>query len=953
MNTRTLNPISRMHELVHAASLHNNDIICLQEHRQHHQDLLSSQYINKYQLITASAEKNSINASVGGVGFLISPKAQKSLLSVEKVTSRIILLHLNGIPRLTVISVYAPTNCSEDSDKTAFYSSLNRTVSSIPPHNLLAICGDFNAKLGPDVALHTLHPATNNNGDLLHDFAQQHRLVNCNARFQKPKQKMWTYEDPKRSKHQIDFVLWRKKWINSVKDCQAFNTMAAVGSDHRIVTCFAQISYRVNKKPASDPLSKVDWKALSRNADLRHEYAVEVSNRYNALLHEDSKEHDYPMLMDAVTTTAVNLLPKKPQRRKNNPYSDPVIKSHREKLQLAALKHRTDPSFETKDSLEAAKKELDAVYTAATKRYVDESTARLDSTHEEYRHSTSWSIIRELSGSNSAPYTKIPGNNSSERLKVWYDHFQSLLGEERPPPDLSSPFFNNRVSEELPVDCAPFSLEELTGVIKTIGASKAPGLDNIPPSVWKEPLLHEELLHFCNDALMHGNVPKEWTTAAIVPFPKKGDLTRPSNYRGISLSPVAAKIYNKLLLRRIYPSIDPLLRQNQNGFRPGRSTLPQILAIRRILEECRIGNRTAALVFVDFSKAFDSINREAMFHILHLYGIPSPIIQAIRVMYLNSSSRVKTPDGLTDFFQTLIGVLQGDTLAPLLFIIVLDYILRQSMKEDNGLTLIPRRSRRVPGLTLTDLDYADDLALLSDTIAKAQALLHDLETAASTVGLHVNVSKTEYMLINIEDPDPVISSLGGPPLKQVHDFKYLGSYISDSKKDFQTRKGQAWAACNKLQKIWNSKIPSAAKLKFFKACVEPVLLYGSETWTINKAFQKRLDGSYTRLLMRAQNLSWKKHPTKKKIYGHLPPISTVVAQRRARFAGHCMRAQDQLVSQVLPLRLRQTSRGRRPLTYTDIVARDVHLPVEEMRVAMLDRAVWRLHVHGVSMDAID
>ena len=218
-------------------------------------------------------------------------------------------------------------------------------------------------------------------------------------------------------------------------------------------------------------------------------------------------------------------------------------------------------------------------------------------------------------------------------------------------------------------------------------------------------------------------------------------------------------------------------------------------------------------------------------------------------MYLNSNSRVRTPDGLTEAFLTLIGVLQGDTLAPLLFIIVLDYILHQSMKDENGLTLAPRRSRRIPGVTITDLDFADDLALLSDSIEKAQALLHDLEAAAADIGLHVNDIKTEFMLVNIDDPEPTITTLDGKPLKQVQDFKYLGSYIADSKKDFNIRKGMAWTACNKLQKIWNSKISSALKRKFFKACVEPVLLYGSETWTIKKVFQDRLDGTYTCLLI--------------------------------------------------------------------------------------------------------
>ena len=108
------------------------------------------------------------------------------------------------------------------------------------------------------------------------------------------------------------------------------------------------------------------------------------------------------------------------------------------------------------------------MYTAAIKQYVDEATARLNSTHEEYRHSKSWQIVRELSGNNSAPYTKIPGNNSSERLQVWYDHFKSLLGENRPSPDLSLPFFNNKVSDELPVNCAPFTQEGLISALSTV-----------------------------------------------------------------------------------------------------------------------------------------------------------------------------------------------------------------------------------------------------------------------------------------------------------------------------------------------------------------------------------------------------------------------------------------------------------------------------------------------------
>ena len=214
----------------------------------------------------------------------------------------------------------------------------------------------------------------------------------------------------------------------------------------------------------------------------------------------------------------------------------------------------------------------------------------------------------------------------------------------------------------------------------------------------------------------------------------------------------------------------------------------------------------------------------------------------------------------------------------------------------------------------------------------------------------MNASKTEHMSINIAPEESSISSVSGDIIERVDDFKYLGSYIADSRKDFHTRKGMAWSACIKLQKVWTSGISDRLKVKFFRACVEPVLLYGSETWTINQQFQKRLDGCYTRLLMKAKNINWKQHATLQQIYGDLPRVSAVLAQRRARFAGHCMRASEQVISTVLPWRLQQAKRGRRPLTFLDTVARDTGLEQGELRTAMLDRDVWRNVVNGISIE---
>ena len=194
-------------------------------------------------------------------------------------------------------------------------------------------------------------------------------------------------------------------------------------------------------------------------------------------------------------------------------------------------------------------------------------------------------------------------------------------------------------------------------------------------------------------------------------------LLVPKNYRGITLTSIAAKIYNALLRNWIEPKIDNILRKNQNGFQRNRSTTSQILTIRRILEGVRAKNLQATLIFVDFTKAFDSIHRGKMEQILLAYGIPKETVAAITILYRNTKVKVRSPDGDTEYFDIVAGVLQGDTLAPYLFIICLDYVLITSIDKikENGFELTKKRSRRYPATTITDADYADDIVILANT----------------------------------------------------------------------------------------------------------------------------------------------------------------------------------------------------------------------------------------------
>ena len=318
----------------------------------------------------------------------------------------------------------------------------------------------------------------------------------------------------------------------------------------------------------------------------------------------------------------------------------------------------------------------------------------------------------------------------------------------------------------------------------------------------------------------------------IIPVPKSGDLSKTDNYRGISLICIIAKIYNRMILNHIRSVIDLRLRVNQNGFRPERTTVAQILTLRRIIEGVKANNIKAVMTFIDFKKAFDSIHQGKMMRILKAYGIPPNLLQAIKKMYTNTKAKVISPDGETESFDITAGVLQEDTLAPFLFIIVLDYALRKAMdgKEDDlGFTITPRRSRRHPKEVLADLDFADDIALLSDEIEQAQELLLRVERECKKVGLGLNAKKTKSLAYNIQNPIP-LHTADGTELEWTDDFKYLGSWVDSSEKDISVRKALAWKALNSMMKIWKSGMRRPLKVRFFVATIESILLIGCESW---------------------------------------------------------------------------------------------------------------------------
>ena len=175
--------------------------------------------------------------------------------------------------------------------------------------------------------------------------------------------------------------------------------------------------------------------------------------------------------------------------------------------------------------------------------------------------------------------------------------------------------------------------------------------------------------------------PTQLGESDMIPVPKKGDLSLLSNHCGVSISSIVAKVIKRMILNRIQPKTDPYLQSNQNKFRPGRFTTAHILALRRLIEGVKDRNLKTTQVFIDFKKAFNRIHKGKVLNVLIAYGIPELIIAAIGPLYTGKAIAL-TPDGETEFLEILAGVLQGNTLAPYIFTVILDYAMTQAIKNN-------------------------------------------------------------------------------------------------------------------------------------------------------------------------------------------------------------------------------------------------------------------------------
>lgn len=824
LNTRSLRTPEKLTELELAIDNIKWDIIGISEMRRFGEGI--EDHNGKYILHYIGE-----TAGLYGVGFLIKKKLARKIEEIKGINERIAVLniklpsHRDKEEMWTIIQAYSPTesNKKEDIIKTdKFYEDLQAAIQT--SYKNLIVMGDFNGQVGTcnkgeeyTIGKHG-HGQRSKNGKRLVTLAMENKLSILNSFYKKKKSKKWTWVSPNgKHKNEIDFILTNNRRL--FKDVTTVNQLN-FQTDHRMIR--TKLSGRQVQKRRHIHNNK-DRTALifTGNNDIL------LNNLKNAI-NENTKTNHKPI--QERYNSILNIL--KTEVRKTNEQTTEstlssetkqLINERKELIQKEKTKQTRHKISELSKKInEHIRKDRKSKRRKTMKMFI-EKTGGIKKALKELNHKKTWMPNIKTENGSSA-------SKRQEILKIATDYYRKLYQRQK----------TARVEEQNLIttnsESVPIILqEEVIRAINTQKLDKAPGSDQISNEIIKytSSVLVPSLTDLFNEILATESIPEDWTKSTIILLHKKGDKGNMSNYRPISLMSNIYKIFSKIILSRITVTLDENQPKEQAGFRSKFSTIDHIHVVRQVLQKYKEYNKVYYLGFVDFNKAFDSLEHDSIWRALECQGVEPKYIRTLENIYAKSTAQVKL-ERTGEEFPIERGVRQGDPISPKLFSAVLEMIFRNLQWERNGLN--------INGDKLNHLRFADDIVLFSETPDSLEDMLQQLSDESAKVGLSMNISKTKVMT-NSAKKDIRIND-GQMKIEYVNEYIYLGQLISTKdtmQKEIDRRITNSWKRYWSLSEVMKDKdMPIKEKRKIYNTCILPCLSYGCQTWALNEKQLKRI-----------------------------------------------------------------------------------------------------------------
>src|SRR5664279_1800877 len=671
----------------------------------------------------------------------------------------------------------------------------------------------------------------NERSDRLIDFCYVNNLCITNTRYKQAKyNRSWTWESPDGQTHnQIDYIIVSRKLIASVRNSRAFPS-ADCGSDHQLVMANIRLKWKTKKTVAR--IKKIDIQQL-KNEDVKRQYHTEVEAKWQKTITEPiiSADEEWNKVKSIIQDTSKEVVGYKKEVQGKEWLSNDTIElmAERRKYKSKRSEHpdmAKHHNYLCRQVRKSAKTDKE--------NHIYGICKEVEEAREQNKTRAVYEGIRKITEKH-APRIKSVKNKQgivlTEPVQVkerWKEYFDQLYND---PNEMNEQYLEDLPEVHNEEDIPNIGIDEVRSVIRRMKTKKAPGIDNITAEEIDAATQDTGLLilhRLCKEIWEQEEMPTEWKRSIIIPIYKKGDRMDCSNYWGISLLSHCSKVFSSILLQRIKKRTEEILSEAQAGFRVGRSTIDQIFTLRQIAEKYEEYGRALYICYVDFRKAFDSVWRKGLWKTMRYYGYPEKILRILENAYKDTFSTVRVDGDITDWFDTIVGVLQGCVLSPLLFNIFLELIIAMALDNTES-------GAEIGGELLTDLRFADDIAMPSNSVEGLQGAVKRVEEVSKDMGMRINVTKAEVQYLGKGKKECHIQ-IDGQRLKQTDTFVYLGGTISTTggaENDVVRRIGLARGIFQRLNKIWTAKeISKATKMKAYEVLVLSVLLYNSETWTL-------------------------------------------------------------------------------------------------------------------------
>ncbi|XP_063372213.1 uncharacterized protein LOC134660405 [Cydia amplana] len=876
-----------------------------------------------------------------GVGIVLSEALCSRLVNVQRVSDRLmsVKIALDKQPCFNIICAYAPqTNCA-DAEKETFWDDLSTLLLDIPQEESIHIGADLNGHVGKNQdGYERCHGGfgfgtRNTDGERILDLAAGYDLAVINTFFKKKDTHLITYHSGGHST-QIDYAITRRSHLKYYKDSKVIPG-EPLTTQHRLLVTVYRLPTPLKDSRRLTP--KLKWRSLNKPEGER--LLLEIGDKINTTDSTVSSPNEIWKDFQSFCITAAETHLGRTKSRKG-PFRDTrwwrddsvkaAIAEKKERFKAWQISRNDCDRNQYKESKKRAKVQV-AIAKAESDRDMYEE---LESAKTELDiHRIAKIRHNNTKDFNNVKYIKSNNNNlltSDKDIKTrWAEYYKHLLNVSHPRTvTINTP---RTVIGPLP----PVTLEEVKLAVKHMKNNKAVGPDEIPAEIWKR-LGSTGLSWLCIlfNKLMVENlpIPEAWRNSFLVPFYKgKGDIRDCNNFRAIKLMSHTFKTWERILNNRLKDIVQ--LTQNQCGFVAGRSTSDAIQAIRILVEKAKANNTNLHMVFIDLEKAFDHVPRELIWEALRFHEVPEQYIALIQDMYTNVTTQIVCPAGTCEKFEICNGVHQGSILSPLLFNVTIDYLTRAHQKP-------------VPWNIL----YADDVALISDSVKDLQNQLDLWTKSLEENGLRVSRKKTEHMscLFNgTTDPNSIKLYINDVPLSTVKEFKYLGSIISNDGKidrDVTHRTTVGWMKWRQLTGVMcDNRMPLKIKGKLYKTAVRPAILYGTECWASTKQHVQKLHTTEMRILRWSAGVTRRDRIRNEYVRGSfkIAPIEEKLKEKRLRWYGHVLRRpSDHMVRVALDLPMTKRGRGRRPATWLTTVQNDLKNTNIDAGTAQ-NRPVWR------------